>query len=175
MKENKVLDVICTRRSVRRYKACGVEPEKLEAVLRAGTYAPSSRGRQASFIVAVENEEMKQQLARMNAEIMGVTTNPYYDAPVYVLVFAPADAPNPVQDGSCILENMMLAAHALGLASCWIHREREMFATEEGRQLMQQMGLPEGLMGIGALSLGYADGEYPEAPARKDGYYRIIR
>lgn len=173
--ENETLNVICTRRSVRQYKSTPVEPEKLEAVLRAGTYAPTSRGQQSPFIVAVENEQLKTRLARMNAEIMGVTSNPYYDAPVYVLVFAPADANNPVQDGSCVLENMMLAAHALGLASCWIHREKEMFATEEGKALMKEMGLPDGLAGIGALSLGYAAGPLPEAKPRKEGYYRIIR
>lgn len=173
--ENETLNVICTRRSVRQYKSTPVEPEKLEAVLRAGTYAPTSRGQQSPFIVAVENEQLKKRLARMNAEIMGVTSNPYYDAPVYVLVFAPADAHNPVQDGSCVLENMMLAAHALGLASCWIHREKEMFATEEGKALMKEMGLPDRLAGIGALSLGYAAGPLPEAKPRKEGYYRIIR
>lgn len=175
MIKNDTLDIIRTRRSVRQYKATPVEADKLEAVLQAGTYAPTSRGKQAPYIVAVENESLKERLARMNAEVMGVTTNPYYDAPVYILVFAPADANNPIQDGSCILENMMLAAHALGLASCWIHREKEMFATAEGKALMAEMGLPEGLMGIGALSLGYADGPMPEAKPRKEDYYRIIR
>ena len=96
-------------------------------------------------------------------------------APTYVLVFAPSLANNPVQDGSCVLENMMLAAHALGLGSCWIHREREMFATEEGKQLMEEWGLPEGLMGIGALSLGYPDGESAPAKPRKPEYFRIIK
>lgn len=175
MIKNDTLEVICTRRSVRQYKAAPVEAEKLEAVLRAGTYAPTSRGQQSPFIVAVENEDMKKCLAQMNAKILGASFNPYYDAPVYVLVFAPADANNPVQDGSCVLENMMLAAHALGLATCWIHREKEMFATEEGKALMKEMGLPEGLMGIGALSLGYADGPLPEAKPRKEHYYRVIR
>ena len=111
----------------------------------------------------------------MNAQIMGVTFNPYYDAPTYVLVFAPADAHNPIQDGSCILENMMLAAHAIGLGSCWIHREREMFGTEEGKQLMKEWGLPDGLMGIGALALGYPAEAPAQAKPRKEDYYRIIK
>ena len=74
---------------------------------------------QSPYIVAVQKKEVLARLAKMNAEIMGVTSNPYYDAPTYVLVFAPSLANNPVQDGSCVLENMMLAAHALGLGSCW--------------------------------------------------------
>ena len=101
--------------------------------------------------------------------------NPYYDAPTYVLVFVPAEAPNGVQDASLVLENMMLAAHAQGLGSCWIHRESEMFATEEGKELMKQWGLPEGLVGIGALSLGCPAGEPSPAKPRKEGYARVIR
>lgn len=169
------LDLIKTRRSCRSYRPQQITDEELKAVLEAGTYAPTSRGMQAPYIVAVQNEALRRKLAAMNARIMGVTSNPYYDAPTYVLVFAPAEAHNPIQDGSCILENMMLAAHAIGLGSCWIHREREMFGTEEGKALMKKWGLPDGLMGIGALALGYP-AEAPAQPKpRKDDYYRIVK
>ena len=173
--ENNFLEIIRTRRSYRSYKPEQITDEQLNAVLEAGTYAPTSRGLQSPFIVAIQNDELKARLAQMNAEIMGVTTNPYYDAPTYVLVFVPADAPNGIQDASLVLENMMLAAHAQGLGSCWIHREREMFATEEGKNLMKLWNLPEGLVGIGALALGYPDGEPSPAKPRKEGYTRIIR
>ena len=173
--EKKFLEIIRTRRSYRSYQPEQITDEQLNAVLEAGTYAPTSRGLQSPFIVAIQNEELKARLAKMNAEIMGVTTNPYYDAPTYVLVFVPADAPNGIQDASLVMENMMLAAHAQGLGSCWIHREREMFATEEGKELMQQWGLPEGLVGIAALALGYPNGEPSPAKPRKEGYTRVIR
>jgi nitroreductase len=130
---------------------------------------------QSPFIVAIQNDDLKARLAKMNAEIMGVATNPYYDAPTYILVFVPADAPNGIQDASLVLENMMLAAHAQGLGSCWIHREKEIFATEVGKEWMAQWGLPEGLVGIGALSLGYPAGEHSPAKPRKEGYTRVIR
>ena len=173
--EKKFLEIIRTRRSYRSYQSEQITDEQLNAVLEAGTYAPTSRGLQSPFIVAIQNEELKARLAKMNAEIMGVTTNPYYDAPTYVLVFVPSDAPNGIQDASLVMENMMLAAHAQGLGSCWIHREREMFATEEGKELMQQWGLPEGLVGIAALALGYPNGEPSPAKPRKEGYTRVIR
>ena len=173
--EKNFLELIRTRRSYRSYKPEQITDEQLNAVLEAGTYAPTSRGLQSPFIVAIQNEELKARLAKMNAEIMGVTTNPYYDAPTYVLVFVPSDAPNGIQDASLVMENMMLAAHAQGLGSCWIHREREMFATEEGKELMKQWGLPEGLVGIGALALGYPDAEPSPAKPRKEGYTRVIR
>ncbi len=92
-----------------------------------------------------------------------------------MLVFAPQEAKNAVQDASCVLENMMLAAHALGVGSCWINREREMFATEEGVALMKQWGLPEGLCGVGALSLGYPAAEPSPRKPRKEDYVRVIR
>ena len=169
------IDLIKTRRSCRRYKPDQIDDRTLQAVLEAGTYAPTSKGQQSPFIVAVQAPALLKRLARMNAAVMGTDTNPYYDAPTYIFVFAPADGRNPVQDGSCVMQNLMLAAHALGLATCWINREREMFATDEGQALMRQWGLPDGLMGIAAVAIGYADGA-PDAPKpRKDGYYRIVR
>ena len=136
MEKNEFLEIIKTRRSCRKYRPEQITDEELKLVLEAGIYAPTSRGLQAPYIVAVQNKEQMAKLAAMNAEVMGVTSNPYYDAPTYVIVLAPADARNPIQDGSCILENMMLAAHALGLASCWIHREREMFEMPEAKELL---------------------------------------
>ena len=169
------MEIIRTRRSYRSYKPDQITDGELNAVLEAGTYAPTSRGLQSPFIVAVQNGDLKARLAKMNAEIMGVTFNPYYDAPTYVLVFVPADAPNGIQDASLVMENMMLAAHAQGLGSCWIHREYEMFTSEEGKELMKQWGLPEDLVGIGALALGYPEGEPSPSKPRKEGYTRIIR
>lgn len=171
---NEVLENIKTRRSCRSYSKKQVTDEELKAVLEAGTYAPTAKGRQDPYIVAVQNEADLQQLTAMNAKVMGTSANPYYDAPTYVLVFAPDGGHNSLQDGSCVLENMMLAAHAIGLASCWINREIEMFSTPEGKALMAKWGLPEGLMGVGALSLGYADGPMKEPKPRKEGYYRIV-
>ena len=169
------MEIIRTRRSYRSYKPDQITDGELNAVLEAGTYAPTSRGLQSPFIVAVQNGDLKARLAKLNAEIMGVTFNPYYDAATYVLVFVPADAPNGIQDASLVMENMMLAAHAQGLGSCWIHREYEMFTSEEGKELMKQGELPEGLVGIGALALGYPAGEPSPAKPRKEGYTRIIR
>ena len=173
--ETNFLDIIRTRRSCRSYKPQQITDEQLNVVLEAGTYAPTSRGLQSPFIVAIQNKDLLKQLAEMNAEVMGTTTNPYYDAPTYILVFVPNGFANGVYDAALVLENMMLAAHAQGLGSCWIHREREMFATEEGKELMKQWGLPDGLVGIGALALGYPEGEPAPAKPRKEGYTRVIR
>lgn len=171
---NEVLENIRTRRSCRKYKNQQVKPEELQAVLEAGTWAPTAKSLQDPFIVAVQNADDLAQLTRMNAEVMGVKSNPYYGAPTYILVFASEENKNALQDGTCVMQNMMLAAHSIGLATCWINREREMFATDEGKALMQKWGLPEGLIGVGALSLGYDDGGTHAPKPRKEGYVRVV-
>lgn len=175
--ENEMLKCLCERRSVRQFKAQQITDEELNAVLEAGTYAPTGMGRQDPWIVAVQDPEIIERLVLMNAAVMGSETNPYYGAPTIVLVFAssPDVWANGVCDGALVLGNMMNAAHSVGLGSCWINREREMFATDEGKAMMRRFGLPDGLVGVGALALGYAAAE-PRKPAlRKQNYYRIIR
>ena len=175
--DNEVLKALRGRRSVRAYKPGQITNEELTAVLEAGTYAPTGMGWQDPWIVAVQDPETVAQLVRMNAKVMGTTGNPYYGAPTIVLVFAspPEKVSFSVCDGSLVLGNMMIAAHAIGLGSCWINREREMFETDEGKALMKRFGLPEGLIGIGALALGYAATPLPPAKPRKADYYRIVK
>lgn len=174
--DNEVLKNIRERRSVRKYLKEQITDEELATVLEAGTWAATGHGSQAPFIVAVQNVAICDRLRKMNADILGVTADPYYGAPTIVLVFAPADYDNNVKDGSLVLGNMMLAAQSIGLGSCWINREDKMFATAEGKALMHSFGLPDGLMGVGALSLGYAaEGAIHEPKPRKEGYFRIIK
>ena len=175
--DNEVLQALRTRRSCRNYKPEQITDEELQAVLEAGTWAPTAMGLQDPWIVAVQNPALLEKISRMNREVWGRDIDPFYGAPTYVLVFAsdPEKWKNGVPDGSLVLGNMMLAAHAVGLGSCWINREREMFATPEGRALMAELGLPEGLIGVGALALGYPAAP-PRAPKpRKENYYRVVK
>jgi nitroreductase len=173
--DNEVLKAIRERRSIRRFKPEQITDEELTAVLEAGTWAATGHGTQAPFIVAVQNPAQRDLLASLNAEIFGIDSDPYYGAPTLVLVFAPKDNDNNYRDGSLVLGNMMLAAHAIGLGSCWINREREMFATPEGKALMQELGLPDGLVGIGALALGYPAAPPRDPKPRKENYWRIVK
>lgn len=167
---NDVLKTIRSRRSVRAYQDREIEPEKLDAVLEAGTYAPTGRGAQSPVIIAVTDEPTRRQLSALNAAVMGVQSDPYYGAPAIVLVLADPERGTFVEDGACVLDTMMIAAHSVGLDSCWIHREREIFDSPDGKALLKKWGLPETLCGVGSLALGYAAGAYPKAAARKDGY-----
>ncbi|HAT62002.1 MAG TPA: diguanylate cyclase [Prevotella sp.] len=173
--DNEILKGIRERRSIRRFKPDQIKDEELQTILEAGTWAPTGMGTQEPFIVAVQNPEQMQKLAAMNAKIMGVKSNPFYNAPTYVFVFAEKDNYNNFRDGSLVLGNMMLAAHSIGLASCWINREDAMFASEDGKVFIKDWGLPDGLIGIGALALGYAASQPYTVKPRKDNYYRIIK
>ena len=175
--DNTVLEALKTRRSIRRYRPQQITDDELKAVLEAGTYAPTGMGYQDPWIVAVQNPELRTKISEMNRQVWGRDIDPFYGAPTIVLVFAskPETWANSVCDGSLVLGNMMNAAHAIGLGSCWINREREMFSTPEGEALMKELGLPEGLIGIGALSLGYPESVPQHVKPRKENYFRIIK
>ncbi|MBP3253193.1 MAG: nitroreductase [Bacteroidales bacterium] len=175
--ENEVLKALKNRRSIRKYRPEQITDEELTAVLEAGTYAPTGHNKQDLWIVAVQRKDIMDKLIRLNAQIFNVDTNPYYDAPTIVLVFGSplTENPNTIQNGSLILGNMMNAAYAIGLGSCWINREIEMFATDEGKELIKEFQLPENVMGVGAISLGYPVKNPSKALPRKENYYRIIK
>ena len=160
------------RRSVRKYKPDQITEEQLDAVLEAGLYAPTAKNTQKPVMVAVRDKETRDLLSRINAEIMDVDTDPFYGAPCVIVVLADPDMPTWIDDGSLVLGNLMNAAHALGLGSCWINRARQTFDRPEGKALLEKWGLPERYRGVGNCILGYAD-EVPVPKERLAG--RIIK
>lgn len=170
---NEVIKNMEERRSVRGYKPDMIRKEDLNTIIEAGTYAATGMGMQSPIIVAVTDKATRDQLSAMNAKIMGTDTDPFYGAPVVLIVLADKARPTYLYDGSLVMGNLMNAAHAVGVDSCWIHRAREVFDSEEGKALKAEWGVPESYIGIGHCVLGYRSGEYPEAKARKDGF--VIR
>ena len=160
------------RRSVRKYTDRQVPEALLDQVLEAGIFAPSGMNSQVSVLVAVTDRETRDQLSRMNAAVMGTDADPFYGAPCVIIVLADPERYTWVEDASLVMGNLMNAAHAVGLGSCWIHRAREMFDSEEGKALLKKWGLPETLRGVGNCILGYPE-QIPEARDRKAG--RIIK
>ena len=168
------LTTLKTRRSCRAYKPEHVEEEKLNAILEAGTYAATGMGRQSPIIIAVTDRALRDRLSRMNAAVMGANTDPFYGAPELLVVLANKDYPTYVYDGSLVLGNLMNAAADLGVASCWIHRAKEEFESDEGKAILKELGIEGNYEGIGHLILGYA-AQPAAAPApRKANYvYRV--
>ncbi|MBR3355666.1 MAG: nitroreductase [Oscillospiraceae bacterium] len=169
------MEVMLTRRAVRKYKTEQVPDDLLNQVLTAGTYAPTAMGKQKVRIVAIQNQDDRNEVSRLNAAAMNSSGDPYYGAPMIVVVFAEADNTRGDLDGSAVCMNMLNAAHAVGLASCWINRSKEVFATEDGKALLRKWGLPDDLVGVASFSLGFADGEYPTPIARRPDYCTIVR
>lgn len=162
------MECLLTRRSVRSYQPRQVPRALLEQVLRAGQYAPSAMGRQSAFYIAVQDAETVQKLSKMNAAVMGADKDPFYGAPTVILAFATPGSQISIEDATLGLGNMFNAAHALGLASCWINRVKEMFETEEGKTLLRAWGVTEPLEGVGSCILGYAAGELPVPRERRE-------
>ena len=160
------------RRSVRKYEAKQVPDDLLDKILEAGLYAPTGMNTQNIYMVAVRDKETRDQLMRLNAAVMGRDGDPFYGAPCVIVVLGDAEGYPVVENGSLVLGNLMNAAHAVGLGSCWIHRAKQTFETDEGKALLRAWGLPEHLVGIGNCILGYA-AEEPVARPRKEG--RIVK
>lgn len=173
---DKTIADLLSRRSIRKYKSQQINNEDLQTVIEAGLYAPTAKGEQPWLFIVVQQPRMMEKIVKMNAAVLGASGNPYYGAPTVVLVLAKADAKEPVCDAALAIGNMANAAHALGLGSCWINREKEMFASEEGKKLLAELGVSGEYMGVGALSLGYpADGEAPAPKPRRDGTVIFVK
>ena len=172
---NDVLETIKSRRSIRKYKSDMVPQDKLEKIIEAGTYAATGMGKQSPIIVAVTNKELRDKLSAMNAKIMGVNSDPFYGAPVVLIVLADKSRPTYLYDGSLVMGNLMLEAEAQGVGSCWIHRAKEEFESEEGKEILKSLGIEGDYEGIGHCVLGYAGGPEPKAAPRKDSYVYYVK
>lgn len=167
---NDFIREMISRRSVRRYKSDPVPEELIREVAEAGTYAATGMNRQSPIIVAVTDKALRDRLSRMNAEIMGSDSDPFYGAPAVLIVLADRNMPTHVYDGSLVMGNLMLAAHSLGLGSCWIHRAKEEFNSAEGKEILRSLGIEGDYEGIGHCILGYTEDDDPAPAPRKENY-----
>ncbi|HJB29075.1 MAG TPA: nitroreductase [Candidatus Blautia faecavium] len=172
---NETIKTIVSRRSIRSYLPDEISQEKLDEILKAGTYAATGMGMQSPIIVAVTNKEVRDKLSKMNAEIMGTDTDPFYGAPVVVVVLADKNRPTHVYDGSLVMGALMDAAYSLGIGSCWVHRAKEEFESPEGKALLKEWGIEGEYEGIGHCILGYPKGDIPKAKPRKENYIHYVK
>lgn len=172
---NKTLELMQTRRSVRGFKPDPVPEEILDQIVEAGTWAATGRNRQSPVIIKVTNRELIRKLSKLNGEIMGTDSDPFYGAPAVLIVLADKTVPTYLYDGSLVMGNLMLAAHALGIGSCWIHRAKEEFQLPEGKEILKSLGIEGDYEGIGHCVLGYAEGEYPHTKPRKENWVYTIK
>ena len=173
---NETLKVMENRRSCRSF-----DPEKavseadIQAIVKAGTYAASGMGKQSPIILAVTNKELRDKISAENAKIMGAAIDPFYGAPVILIVLADKNVPTHVYDGSLVMGNLMNAAESLGLGSIWIHRAKEEFASDFGKKILADLGIEGEYEGIGHCAIGYAAAPAKEAAPRKENYVYYVK
>lgn len=171
---NNVIKNLIERRSIRNFTNEQISKDDLNNIVEAGEYAPSGMGKQSPKMVVIQNKELIEKIAKINAQIMGRDTDPFYGAPTLIIVFADKTVGTYIEDGSLVMGNLLNAAHSLGLGGCWIHRAKETFETPEGKKLLKKWGIEENYVGIGNCIIGHIDGEYPVAKPRKEDYIKFI-
>lgn len=173
---NETLKVLETRRSCRNFKPDMLKKEELDAIIKAGTYAATGMGRQSPIIIAVTDKEVRDALSEENRKIGGWNDgfDPFYGAPVVLIVLANKDIPTYIYDGSLVMGNLMNAAESLGVANIWIHRAKEEFESKFGKELLNKLEIKGNFEGIGHCALGYAVEPAKEPAPRKDDYVYYI-
>ncbi len=159
---NETIKTLITRRSIRGFIDQPIKKEDIDLILKAGVYAPTGRNTRDTLFLVVTNKELRDKLSELNRKVMGSNSDPFYGANTVIVVFADRNRTTTVEDGSCAMANLMNAAFSLGIDSCWIHRAREVFESEEGRAIARQYGIPDEYIGIGNCILGYRDCALPE-------------
>lgn len=189
-----ILDLMKTRRSIRKYTDRQIPREALERILEAGCYAPNAGGGQRTLLVGVRDPKLVETIGRLNlasfdrsrlmgpkvsAEQPSIIDDPsmksaFYGAPSLCAVFALNNFLYSTPDAFCCAENMVLAAHALGISSCIVARGEETFCGEEGRAILADWQIPDAYLARCFVTLGYCDGAYPAVKPRKPGRSLII-
>ena len=169
-----ILELIKSRRSVKKYKSDPVPKELIEKIVEAGTYAPTGRNWQSPIILAVTNKEIRDELSRLNFGYdSDKRIDPFYGAPCVLVVLADKSKHTYVYDGSLVMGNMLLAAHSLGLGACWIHRAKETFESATGKAILKKLGIEGDYEGIGNCIVGYPDMTPVDKPRKENWVYYI--
>ena len=167
---NNVIEAIKSRRSIRKYKSEMIPMETIRNIVEAATYSPTGRNSQSPIMVVITDKALRDRLSQLNARIMGTDSDPFYGAPVVVLILALKQYHTYLYDGCSVIANLLLAAHSENIAGCWIHRAKEEFETAEGRAILKELGITDEVEGVGHCILGYPDCELPPPPPRKENY-----
>ena len=166
---NQTINNMLSRRSCKAYRDEMPTKEQLDTIIEAGLYAASGRNMQGAIMLCVTDKVLRDRLSALNAGVMGASMDPFYNAPAVIVVLADKTVRTSVYDGSLVMGNLMLAAHSIGLGSCWIHRAKEVFDSEEGKQILAELGIEGDYEGVGNCVIGYPEKMPTERLPRKDG------
>lgn len=175
---NETINNLKTRRSIRKFKDKQISDEDLQAILEAGTYAPTALRMQSPKIIVIQNPETIKEFSDWNRSYYPIDVpddlDPFYGAKTILIVLANGKMPTFVEDGASVITTLVNAAHAVGVGSCWIHRAREEFSSEKGKALLKEWGIPEKYEGVGHVALGYPDMDLPKPRPRKEDFIHYV-
>ncbi len=146
---NETIKTLVERKSCRSFLDRHVERELIDRIVEAGLHAPSGMNRQPTDDATVK------RLSALKAAVMGAENDPFYGARDVIIVLSKKVGTTHVQDGSLAMGNMLNAAYSLGIGACWIHRAKQVFESDEGRELLKKWGVDVDVEGIGFCILGY--------------------
>ena len=187
-----VLNLLNTRRSIRKYQPQALSKEQLGAILEAGLYAPTGGNHQYSRFIATQNKQIleeinqivKEEFAKRDLEegcyqnktIVKAKKEGYsclHQAPALIIAVAPRAHGNSMADCANGLENMQIAAWSLGIGTCWINQIHWLTKNPRMRDFLYQLGMRADEDVFGSLVAGHP-AEKREAPPRKEGRLVII-
>jgi nitroreductase len=187
MSMNETIMNILGRRSIRSYTAEPVEEDKLELILKCGIYSPTGRGIQPWYFTVVKNRTLLDEISAVNKRLAATGSDPYYKksatdknydnfrgAPMAIIASGKNGEKYNEVDCANAITNMCVAAHSLGLGSCYIASFRPAFSTPEGNAIKKKLGIPESYIPFFAISLGYIKEPPQERAARREGIINTV-
>lgn len=189
-----LLNLMKTRRSIRKYTDERIPKECLDKIIEAGLYAPNAGGGQRSMLLVIDGPDLVEKIGRLNASCMhrerligGYVSaeqpsliddvrikSGFYGAPTVVAIFAQKHFLYNTADAFCIAENVVLASHSLGISSCIVARGEETFETVEGKSFLEKWNVDENMECKCFVTLGYVDGPYPKEKERRKGRVMVV-
>ena len=184
---NTIIETIKSRRSVRSFKPAQLKESELKAILEAGSFAPSAMNGQTWHFTVIQDKALLDKWSGQVGEMLKSVDNPklqerlkdpnyhtFYHAPTLVVVSGQADAMFHVTDCAAATQNMLLAAHSLGIGSCWIGIISRLMDSPLGPELTRALQIPVGYKPLHAVALGYPAGDAPAAAPRTEGVVNYI-
>lgn len=173
---NDIILNMLERRSIRQYEDKTVSKETMAEILNAGAWAPSARNCQTWRLTGIIDPEKVQKLAAAVKKALGLAEPEdysFYHAPAFIIASNAKGYANAAADCACAMENMMLAAHSMGLGTVWINQLKDTCGDAGVRELLTTFGVPEDHDVYACCAVGYAAGE-AKAPDRRAGATAIV-